>query len=203
MMLASFLFYLKCQNKTSIIFLVCSLLTHSHTAIIMFVGSFFLIFLVKLKKISGYQETLILIFLSFLILFTINYFNITTLKNSEITIKPLSIYRVILYYIIPALVILNIKIKGNRFLLRKKAKNFTEAYLKMFFIIVVTSLISIITFGLQNAGQDLVRFFGVITILMIFTIFNKQYFKHAIILNFYIITINSILFYKNFYYLFK
>jgi hypothetical protein len=196
-MMSSFLFFLKEKKKNSIILLILAFFIHIPVTVIMFYSSFVLIYLVKSKKINGHMETLILFILSFLLLYIFHLLNVNDIRANPHLEKPLNIYRLLLY-LMPILLIIKIHKKGNEFLFKNKTENFTEIYLKMFFFFEIALLFFFIIGRTLYSGQDIVRLFGLISLLIIFLNPHKKYFIDVMIFKFYLIIVNSFLFYKNF-----
>ena len=202
LMFGSYVYFLKNNFKISLMFLICAMFTHIYTFLIFFYATFYLSFLIKSKKINKYLEILILIITSLAIVLISYYFEITLIRNSELTLKPLNYYRMTMYCLFPLIWILYINLRNKNFLLIK-SNNMSEVFLKMlFFFLIIIVAISATNIRLY-VGEDVLRIFGVLSFVMIFLLFEPKYFRQTIILNFYIIITNYLLFFKNYLYLFK
>jgi hypothetical protein len=198
LMFASFVFFLEKKYKLSIILIIAALFTHPIVALVFFYASHFLLFL----KINKYFELFVLVIGSIIIVYGIYYMNINGIRSYETAYIPLNYYRASLYCIFPLFLILYINKKNNNFLINK-SKNFSESFLKMFFYF----LLIVGLFTLSNVrlyiGETILRVHGVFSFIMLFLFFDKESLKEKIILNFYTLSINYLLFLKNYIYLLR
>jgi hypothetical protein len=198
LMSASFAFFLEKKYKLSIFFIIAAFFTHSIVAAVFFYASYFLLFL----KINKYFELVVLVIGSIIIVYGIYYMNLNLVKNSEFSYTPLNYYRVTLYCIFPIFYILYINQKNNNFLINK-SKNFSELFLKMlFYFLLAVGLFTFSNIRLY-VGETILRVHGVFSFIMLFLFFDKKSLKEKIILNFYTLSINYLLFLKNYIYLLK
>ena len=202
LMFASFIFFLKNKKNLSFIFLLCGVLTHIKISLIFIYASFFLIFLKKCKQNIKYQEALFFVILSFGLVLGVYIFNKFYIYFYDFNYKPLNIYRMFFYCLFPIVWIIYMSKLSNIFLINK-ANNFTEIYLKMLFYFLVFVLLFSLTYYRKYIGEDILRIFGVLSFISIFLLLDAKYFKKIIILNFYILIINYLLFFKNLIYLLK
>jgi len=198
LMFASFVYFLEKKYKLSIVLIISALLTHLLVAIVFFYATYFLFFL-KRKK---YFELPVLVISSILLVYSFYYLNYNSIRNSEFIYMPLSYYRAALYCVIPMFLILYINQKNNNFLINK-SKNFSEIYLKMLFYFLLIVGLFTLTNGRLYIGETTLRVYGVFSFIMLFLFFDKKSLKEKIVLNFYNLSINYLLFLKNYLYLLK
>lgn len=198
LMFGSFVYFLEKKYKLSIIFIIAALFTHLLVAAVFLYASYFLLFL----KINKYFELVALVICSIIILYSIYYINLISLRDSYFHLKPLSYYRASLYCVFPVFLILYINQKNNNFLINK-SKNFSESFLKMLFYFLLTAGLFTFSNMRLHIGETILRVHGVFSFIMLFLLFDKKSLKEKIILNFYTLTINYLLFLKNYIYLLK
>ena len=198
LMFASFVYFLEKKYKPSIIFIILALFTHLVVAAAFFYASYFLFFI----KRNKYLELPVLVISSIIIVYGLYYLNFNSLRNSEFFYMPLSYYRAALYCIFPLFLILYINQKNNNFLINK-SKDFSELFLKMlFYFLLIVGLFTFSNFRL-HIGETILRVHGVFSFIMLFLFLDKKSLKEKIILNFYTLSINYLLFLKNYIYLLK
>lgn len=198
LMFASFVYFLEKKYKLSIALIISAFFTHLLVATVFFYATYFLFFL-KRKK---YFELPVLVISSILLVYSFYYINYNSLRNSEFFYMPLSYYRAALYCIIPMFLILYINQKNKNFLINK-SKNFSELYLKMLFYFLLSVGLFTLTNSRLYIGEATLRVYGVFSFIMLFLFFDKKSLKEKIVLNFYNLSINYLLFLKNYFYLLK
>ena len=201
LMLLSFSFLLDKKNYLFIIFTIASLLVHTETTISFMYVSVFLFFFSKKKIKKKYIKEIFIFFLIPIIIFFLAYIlNYSSIRNNiGITVeKPLNLYRLILY-IIP--IFLFMYYHTQRKFIFTESSNYLKIYIKNITFLCFSILFVSITPIIRFAGEDIHRFFSIFTLPIIFLIMSKKNDNFLLFIWFYFISINFILFFKNFIYL--
>lgn len=201
LMLLSFSFLLNKRNYLFMIFSIISLLIHTETSLCFMYVSAFLLFFSRQKIKKKYFIEILLFFLIPTTLFFLSYFlNYSSIRSDIgfIVEKPLNFYRLILY-IIPIFFFIYYHTKKNFLFI--DSSNYLKMYITNITFLCFSILFISITPIIQFAGEDIHRFFSIFTLPIIFLIMSKKNDNFLLFIWFYFVSINFILFFKNFLYL--